>query len=455
MSFSSWVFCAYAALLLWLGWRGGGARDSDTFFVHNRRAGAGAVAVSMVASCVGGSATLGMTGLAWQVGTPAFWWLGAGALGLVVLAVALARRVRETAAYTLPELVTSCMGPAARPVLAVIVVIAWLAIAGAQFAAMAAIAAPMTGLSHTAALWASAGLVLAYAGAGGQAAVFRSDGAQLAVLLVALLAALWGAVAQHGPGLSGVAAAFAPVRLEAVNADFGVDRLRYFLCIIGGSYVVCPMLFGRVLSARSAACAVRGTWLAALGLALAAALVVAVGLTCRGVVDPLGDPESVLTTALLAHTPPWLGTLVLLGVFSAVVSSADSCCLTAATVLSHDLLRSQSLRCCRLCLAATCLGGVALALSGRGILQLLLMANDVYVCGVVLPVFVSLVLHRWCVFRQGMLLAAMLVGGALGLAAAASGDSAWSFAGLVAGLLLSLLAARPRKSPLGKARGVA
>ena len=54
------------------------------FFVNSRSSGALITGTSILASCVGGSATIGMVGLAWLIGTPAFWWLGSGVCGLLL-----------------------------------------------------------------------------------------------------------------------------------------------------------------------------------------------------------------------------------------------------------------------------------------------------------------------------------------------------------------------------------
>ena len=92
-------FLVYAALLLGMGLlealRESRAKSGrDAFFVNSRASGPWQVGISIIASCVGGSATLGMAGLAWQAGTPAFWWLGGGACGLFVLTLFLAKKVR-------------------------------------------------------------------------------------------------------------------------------------------------------------------------------------------------------------------------------------------------------------------------------------------------------------------------------------------------------------------------
>ena len=76
-----------------------------SFFLCGRNASASLVAFSIIASCIGGTATLAMMGLAARAGWPAFWWLGGGGIGLAILGLALAKRIRATHAATLPEVI--------------------------------------------------------------------------------------------------------------------------------------------------------------------------------------------------------------------------------------------------------------------------------------------------------------------------------------------------------------
>lgn len=430
------LFIYLGALFCMALWSARKGTDRAAYFVNGRRSSAAMVALSIVASCVGGSATMGMAGLAWQVGTPAFWWLGSGVLGLLVLSLLLARKVRESGAMTMPEMLTAYLGSPSRPLASIIIVTAWMAILAAQFSAMAAIIAPLTGLGQTSSLLLGAAALMAYTLAGGQAAVMKSDVWQFAIVLLALVVAL--ALTIQGGGGHALAA----VRLEAVNADFPVSKLRYYLCILGGSYVVCPMLFGRLLSARDGNAAVRGGLMAVAGLTLTAVIIVALGIACRALVPVGTPPEQVLSAALLAHLPSWASTIILLGIFSAVVSSADSCLMTAASVCSNDILQQPGVSACRLCMAALGVAGLLLALPGKGILALLLMANDIYVCGVVPPVFVGMMLHGKRRFHPWGVALAMAGGGLFGLAAALTDVGGWSFAGLAFSFAGSLLAAR-------------
>jgi len=424
-------------------------KDFEEFAVAGRRSGAGLVGVSIVASCVGASATIGMTGLAFTAGFPAFWWLGSGAAGLLVLGFLLASRVRKSGVLTLPDMAERFISPSARRLMALIIIPAWASILAAQYIAAGKIVTALTGLDSTTALAACAALITAYTVLGGQNSILKSDAVQFAMLAGGLLLALCFTAA-HSP----VSLADAP--LELTNDAFPLSRWTYFMLIVGGSYVVCPMLFGRLLSARDDRRARRGALLAAAGLALCALVVVGIGLYARGLAAPGTDPDSILTRVIPSVMPAWAGTALLFALLSAIVSSADSCLHTAATVLEHDLLGDANVARCRLIMFGIGLGAVGIALQGGSILSLLLAANDIYVCGVVAPMAVAILAHgRRAVDPRAMLLAVIL-GGACGIAAACTGAKGFSYAGVASSLALSLLALRrqrPAAIPQPASRG--
>ena len=157
------IFCLYAAVLLALGVLDARrSRGSSAFFVNDRSSGTWHTGFSLAASCIGGSATIGMAGLAWQVGTPAFWWLGSGACGLCLLMLFIARKVRSSEAYTMPEIVSAWLGSRAAALVSFIIMPAWLAILAAQFTAMSGLTAALTGLAPEAALPVGAAVIVAY-----------------------------------------------------------------------------------------------------------------------------------------------------------------------------------------------------------------------------------------------------------------------------------------------------
>lgn len=413
----------------------GGAGDSAAFFINKRSSGAWEVASSIVMSCVGASATLGMAGLAFKVGLPAFWWLGAGVIGLMTLSVCLARKVRDSRAYTMPQMVETFLGRSSRPLISVIIVVAWLAILAAQFTALVKIISALTPLSGLYGLAAAFLLIVGHT-LGGQAAVMKTDRLQT-MLVLGGLALLLGWLSGYNPGWP------KEVSFELINQDFPWPRFFYYLFIVGGNYLVCPMLFGRLLSARDSVTARRGGLMAALGLAACALLIVALGLACRGLIPADTPPDSVLTMALATVAPGWLSLLVLLALTGAIVSSADSCLITAGTVLSHDLLKRRNPADCRLVLVGLGLVGALISLMDKSILGFLFMAYDIYVGGVVAPVFIVLMAYPKRLILPGYAHAAIIVGGLCGLAAALTELSLATYLGLGLSSALAGLGLRP------------
>ncbi|MBQ9105118.1 MAG: sodium:solute symporter family protein [Mailhella sp.] len=430
------LFCLYATILIGLGlWDARRARNNTAFFLNSRSSGARQVAFSLTASCIGSSSTIGMAGLAWALGAPAFWWLGAGSIGLAVLALFLAEKVRGSGAWTTPELVGIYLGPQARMLVAAILVPAWLALMAAQFTAMGKCTEALTGLSPEVSLLAGSGLLILYSVLGGWASVIRSDQPQGTLFLLGLSAAafcLW----QQDP------TPLAELDLALLNADFGPDRLIYFLIIVGGSYVAGPTMFGILLSAKDRKSSVHGCGTASFILLGASVLITALGVLCRGPVPPGTASDDILVSAITSM-PPWAGMALLVALFSAVISSADSMLVTVSTVVCNDLFQRRSTALCRMVTLAFGAGGLLLSTQGHGILDLLLIGYDVYVSGVAAPVTVALLLASKPGPKHPELgTAAIALGGLCGLAAAITSLHAFCYAGMALSAMLTVLAVR-------------
>lgn len=405
-----------------------------SFFVNNRDGSAKNVALSIIVSCVGASATIGVVGKAFHVGLPAFWWLGAGAVGLTFLAVLLAEKVRGSGAFTLPQMAEDFLGAPARPVISLFIVVAWMGILAAQFSALEQVLVSLTGFSSQVSL-AVAFLLVATHSLGGQAVIMRLDSMQSLLMLTGLAFILFWLWA-HNPSWI-----FA-VKAEAVNDAFQASDLLYYLFIVGGNYLVCPMLFGRLFSARDAGTARKGGIFAAIGLAICSLLIVGVGLAGVGLIPGDTPQDQVFTSLLGLLSPEWLQPLILVAIISAIVSSADTCLVTASTIFSYDLLRSENMRVCRLSVLGLATVGLTVSCMNKGILEFLLMGYDVYVCGVVVPVFIGLLLRGRFTIHTGYACLAVIAGGSCGALAVVSGQSLFSYAGMGIAALLCLVGLR-------------
>ena len=144
---------AYAAVMLAVGLyhvrHVGSFRE---FVIAGGRQGSGLVTLSLLASMIGGSATLGLADLTLKLGFPAFWWLGVGSAGLLLQAWLLSARVRNMGACTLPDVAGIAVGPEARALTGLIIAVTWTGTVAAQFTALSQIFSVLTGLDDTRAL---------------------------------------------------------------------------------------------------------------------------------------------------------------------------------------------------------------------------------------------------------------------------------------------------------------
>lgn len=404
--------------------RSTGSREA--FFVAGRRGTTSTIAGSLLATVVGGSATIGVAGLAYEQGMTAAWWSLVGAIGLVVLGLVLVSRVRGFSVYTLPGLAGGLYGPRVRVVTAVLVVVAWMGVVSGQIVAASRVLFAV-GIGSPAAWMVMFTVVLVvYAVAGGQRAILRTDVLQAVVIVIGLAAA--GAFVHasvDGPG--GLAMSLPPGSLDfPVNNAFGWSDLGSMLVLVGAVYVVGPDIYTRLLSAKDTASARTATLSAAVLVVPVAVIVTVLGLAAR-VLAPGIDPEQALPWLVAHALPPYAAALLLAGLVAALMSSADSTLLGQSVILADDILsrafplgEKSVVVLARACVVVLGLLALLLALSLQGVIASLMFAYSIFTSGVVGPVFLGLLVKRLRLDGSAALVG-MCVGGMCGLAGAVPG----------------------------------
>jgi len=436
-----WLLIAYGVLLLAIGLLDmGRAKSFDAYVLADRNRGWFLVGTSILASVVGASATLGVADLAFRKGFPAFWWLGSGALGLLVCGLFIARRIREIRVCTLADLVGIMIGSPARRAVSLVIVIGWTGIIAAQFTAAARILLALAGWSYLQALAVAGAVILAYCVLGGQLSVLKTDLLQFLLIVAGLAAALGYLYGKTGLPPGGV-------RLELLNDSFGWKDFWYFQLIVGSGFIIGPDIFSRLLTSRDSATARRSALLAGAALLPVSAAIVAIGVWGRHFAA-LPPGMSILPWILAHEFPSWLGVLFSFALLSAIISSSDTCLISAAAIAEHDLLRGERVWRTRLVMLAIGLAAVLLAGINADIIGTLLLAYSLFNCGVIPPVLVAVLAWPSRRLNPGMAAAAVLAGGSLGIAGSIM-DLDWlSMLGLGVSLLLALAAlGRPFAQP--------
>lgn len=424
----------YALFLLSVGFLG--KKGSLAFYVNSRESGVLSVAFSIIVSVIGASATLGMVGLSFSVGTPGFWWLGAGAIGLILQALLVSKKVRETGAYTMPGIAKRFLGKEARTLIAFVIVIAWLSILAAQFTAILRILEPLTGLSSQVCRVIGFFLIVMHC-LGGQAAIIRADKVQ-ALILIGALVMILGWITYINPEWT------SSVTIEPFNQNFTIDNWVYYMIIVGANYLICPMIFNRILCAQTEEVAKKAAFYAALGIAVCAVLIVSIGLATRGLIPSDTPRDAVLITVLSTQFPSWMHLLVSFALVSVIVSSADTCLITVANILSYEVLKTEDIKVGRGAVLLIGSLGIALSLWGKSILSYLLMSYDIFAGGVVVPVFIGLLLSKTHRVLPMYACSAIFFGGFLGILSAVYNNPLYCYMGMGMGGIIALIGARKK-----------
>jgi sodium/proline symporter len=353
----------YQLLMLAIGWWASKRnRDSEDFYLGGRRLGPLVAALSASASSSSAWSLLGVSGAAFAWGLPAIWLIPATLSGFLInwylIAPRLAQQSRAGGALTLTEFIAGPRGDPARLTImrlgAAVILFSFTFYIAAQFQAAGATFASLLEVSPDTAIVIGAAVVLAYVWLGGFWAASVTDTVQGGLMAFsALLLPLLALASVGGPlelaaslvpdatdggvtdaaGLAGhwtrvwTGQASLPAAIGFVLGLFG----------IGLGYPGQPHVVNRFMAIRDQAAIVRGR-----RVAVAWACVIYVGMVVLGwcgrlLVSDLTDAEQVMFHLSALLLPAVLAGVMVSAILSAIMSTADSQLLVAASSVSHDL----------------------------------------------------------------------------------------------------------------------
>lgn len=417
------IIVIYLALMLVIGFFSRKkAGNSDNFFVAGRKGSTVFITGSLLATAVGSSATLGMAGLGFQRGLTGGWWLLAGTVGLFVLGLFLAGRVRRFSVYTLPELIARQYDRRVALAASVLIVISWIAIVAAQIIAAGTIMGILGAGSTTLWMVAFSAVFITYTMLGGQYSVIRTDLFQSIIIFAGVFTA-FGLVLSRAGGWNGLRDALpADMFSFPVSGSFEWPALVSMLLVVGLTYVVGPDMYSRIFSARDDRTARKAAFWSS-GLLIPMAFTITVIGMGAAVLFPGIAAQAALPTVVTEVLSPFLGGIVLAALLCAVMSSADTTLLSASAILTVDIIgrfrptgeQQGVVPRSRWLIAGLGIISLIVALLLKSIITSMLFAYTVYTCGVILPVLAGFFKEKLKVTPAGAL-AALIGGGGLGLA---------------------------------------
>lgn len=400
------------------------------FFVARKGASAKAVAGSLVATILGGSAVIGAVDSGARLGGAASWFMLTGALGLLAL-IPFASRAYSHGKYALPDLVETLYGKGPRTVASIVIPVAWTGIVAAQIIAAAKLLMTFTPMGYTTAAIVSAAVFTGYTLAGGQLSILRTDFFQACLIIAGLLVLAGFAYFGDAATVAGVAGAATNAATSAppfpFHANFTPFDLFLLILTYGTTYTAGPDIFSRMFCAKDVATAKKAIAGAACTL-IPVAFVIGF-LAVYGV--GLGEVQGARITAIAnAVLPPALLPLFALALLSVVLSSADTTLLSSSVIICRllgiggDKSAMDPIACgsrmtlgqlakARIVILLNGIVALLLALVFTDIIGTLLLALAVYAGAFTVPVLWGLLGLK---AKPKFVAAAIVAGGALALA---------------------------------------
>jgi SSS family solute:Na+ symporter len=365
------VLVGYSAALVVFGiWVSRRVTGSESFFVADRRLGAGLIFSTFLAANIGAGSIIGASGFAYDIGIAAWWWVGSAGIGSLLLALWVGPRIwhvaKEHGLYTAGDYLEHRYGSVVRGTVASLFWLITLIILAGQLIAMSEILEWVLDVPR----WVGAvlgGLVMtAYFSAGGLLTSAWVNMVQLVVLLVGFAVGVPLALSLAG-GWDAVVAAAPP---DPEYLSFWSAAGLALMVPLVPAFIVSPGLLQKAFGAADERVLRTGIALHGVVLLIFAFAPVLVGMIARVYEPELANTDFAVPTVLTMGLPLAFGALGLAAVFSAEMSSADAVLFMLSTSLSKDIYKryaapdasdAQVLRVARY--AAMAGGGLGVALA--------------------------------------------------------------------------------------------
>ena len=341
---------AYQCLMLGIGWWASKRNsDSEDYYLGGRNLGGLIAALSASASSSSAWSLLGVSGAAFAWGLPAIWLIPATLLGFVInwvwIAPRLSEQSRANGAITLTEFVAGPRGdPARRSMMrlgAAVILFSFTFYIAAQFQAAGKTFAGVLEIDENLAIVIGAAVVLAYVWLGGFWAASVTDSVQ--GLLMAFSAILLPLLAFSAVGPQTLIDSLATAGSSGTQAWTGQASLPAAIGFvlglfgIGLGYPGQPHVVNRFMAIRDGQAIRRGRRIAIGWASIIYTGMVLLGWCGRVLVGQLEDGEQLLFVLATLLLPTLIAGVMVSAILSAIMSTADSQLLVAASSVSHDL----------------------------------------------------------------------------------------------------------------------
>jgi SSS family transporter len=333
----------YLLLLAAIGYYGyrGTATETD-FLVAGREVNAIVGAGTLLASQISASTAVGAVGIHYAFGLGFIWvWLGI-LVGWLVALVLIAPQLRRFDGMTVPDFIGTrysddgADGDYVRAGTALLIVAVFTVFLTAQYTAGGLIFERLLGISELIGILLTAAIAVTYTAIGGMRASVITDLLQSVVLVGGLVLAVPLALTEVG-GVGILATRLREINPELLGQMLPLSEITGLMIASAFGIAAAPMEISRFYAMRD-----EDTVQSAIRISLAvqgaiALSVAALGLSARVLFPELKTPDLAAIVLSQEILGPVFGTLFILAVLSAILSTIDSVILVSSAGIAHDI----------------------------------------------------------------------------------------------------------------------
>lgn len=340
----------YKIILILIGlWAQRRTHDEEDFLLGGRQLGALSASISYAASAASAWTLLGMTGAAYVLGISALWIALGAVLGAWVAWRWVGPRMmhfsREHKILTLTDFLCHGSGVYRQRITtaaSLIILFAFIFYISSQFQAAGNTFATTFNMKASPSIILGGGIIMAYTMLGGFWAVCLTDtlqGLLMAAAALLLPVSAYLAIGGWQPFIDGLLAVSTPDQLSLSGKNIGLFAIG---AIVGnlatglGTFGQ-PHLLARFMAIRDETAMRHARHIAMCWYVVVFGGMCFLGLAGQILAPTIENPENLFFHLNNELFPPVLGAILLAAVLSAIMSTADSMLLVAASSLSHDL----------------------------------------------------------------------------------------------------------------------
>ena len=396
--FSLIALVAYFAVLLFAVSKEKRNQNVLDYFFAGRSLPFWALSLTFIASWWGAGSALSTADLAYEDGLGAFWYYGVPVLISTFLMIVGAKAIRRVGFLTQGEMMQARYSKATAKGLSVLILAFMTFSAASQMVGIGDFFGTYLGLGYEWAVLLGTSIVLIYSIFGGFRGVVLTDIIQFVFLLCSALMVFFIAMKEAG-GMGAIATvAAANDKTDYMSMTAGAGKYMSFVITFGCAWMIQANVWQRISAAKNDTDARKMTVMSFFAYIPLYLIVVLTGMAGLVIFDTF--PEGGVVTAItMQYMPPFLGSLVFVGISAAIMSTMDSLINTGAMTLALDLYpehhtEEERLRFSRVATIIVTLVALVISLRVRSILDVSWMATDIITTGAFVPLLAGFVWRR-------------------------------------------------------------